>query len=619
MLLSVAATLLAGCATVKPCPPPALPTSSLANALIDGHCHLFNARDLSTVRFLSYVVAKHYPTQAALRALSPEDPDGVDLFMELVLAIAGADRAPSAVTELKLLQGRPLSPRAGEEVRTTDRSTTSEDLANRVAKFLGGKSFWRSSPTRGQQNAEVQLRRLIFRAAGDTRSTDARGMIELPPAELRAIAGRALSTEPPGESTPRAGALAGVYLPGLFEFVRQLEGYRHCLVDELAHLHRDDSRQNPLLMVPAMVDFGRWLRDDPEEGSTFVQQAAVWREIARRPGGPAVHGYVAYCPLRQVQFQRGRFGDGPGQIRTACGAANPLEFVEHALRHQGFIGAKVYPPMGFRAATNADRGPDDHPFPEAVLADVFGHAPISDAERRSMSLTLGHELDAALQDLFDKCAEIGAPVMAHGGNSVAANCHTGELADPFYWKPIFERSNAPPIMLAHFGGFSYWSADPKAPGHMKSLGARCDVRTDSPPFENTWEYWLASYLQKPENASKPIFADISYFSEALATDTAPALKNFKRLADEGLTVIKDHLVFGTDWVMLAQEKNPGVYSARVREFVRAAFGDAYVEPIMRTNFLRYADLLKRGTAFDRIASVYEGDALLTARLEAVRR
>ena len=28
---------------------------------IDGHCHLFNAKDLSTVRFLSYVIAKHYP------------------------------------------------------------------------------------------------------------------------------------------------------------------------------------------------------------------------------------------------------------------------------------------------------------------------------------------------------------------------------------------------------------------------------------------------------------------------------------------------------------------------------------------------------------------------------
>jgi len=365
------------------------------------------------------------------------------------------------------------------------------------------------------------------------------------------------------------------------------------------------------------VDFGRWLRDDPDEGSTFVQQAAVWREISRRHGGPAVHGYVAFCPLRQVQFQRRRFGNRPGQIRTACGDVAPLVMVEDALRHQGFVGAKVYPPMGFRAATNADRGPDEHPFPEAVLKDVFGHAPTDVAERRSMSHTLGGELDAAMLALFKLCSDIDAPVMAHGGNSVAANCDTGELADPFYWKPILERADAPPIMLAHFGSFAYWSADPTAPGHVQSLNARCQSRTDAPPFENTWEYWLAGYIQRPENQSKPIFADVSYFSEALsAGKEAEARENFLKLGADKLNAMRGHLVFGTDWVMLAQEKGADVYSARVRDFIRTVFGDAYVEPIMRTNFLRYAGLANQGRTFSRIASIYNSDPLLIARLAA---
>jgi hypothetical protein len=455
---------------------------------------------------------------------------------------------------------------------------------------------------------------MVVSAAGQTRALGSGGVADLPATERRAIVLRALSGEYPAAPEARASGLQDVYIPGLFEFVKQLERFRHCIVDELSHLHRDVSHQTPLLLAPAMVDFGRWLRDDPDKGSTFADQVTLWGEISRRPGGPAVHGYVSFCPLRQVQYRLNRFGTRGDQIQTACGDVEPLALVEEALTKHGFIGVKFYPPMGFRAATNAARGPDDHPYPDAVLADVFGHSPRDHAETVAMSADLGAKLDQAMLDVAAVCRRHGACMMAHGGNSVGANCDTGELADPFYWKPLFDLPDAPPIMLAHFGSFSYWSADPNAPGHEPAPGGRCEARSGIPPFENTWEAWLARFVEA--NPDKPVFADISYFSEALSAGTeADAAANFKLLESHNLTAIRSHLVFGTDWVMLAQEKNAQVYSERVREFIRQVFGDAWVDPIMRTNFLRFASL-KDPATFRRIAAPYQGDRTLEARLAA---
>lgn len=613
-LMSASALTLVGCAT--PCALPPLPGPDLKTALIDGHCHLFNAKDLSTVRFLSYVVAKHYPQQATLHARDIQDPDYVDLFMEVVLAVAGADAAPSATTELAVLSGRQLTlGHHTTDVEPQDPALAEAKLRQRLADFVGGKSFLTRSPTPGHVQAERELRDLILQTGGAPGGADTRSPQKLTDAQRRAVVDRALSGGARDFRSPN-DKLSEIYLPGLFEFVRQLKRFRHCLVDELAHLHRDVSGQNPLMLVPAMVDFGRWLRDDPDKGSTFVDQINVWSAISKRPGGPAVHGYVAFCPLRQVEFDRKRFSDAGGPIETDCGAVSPLRLVEDALTKHGFLGVKVYPPMGFRASKNGLRGPGDHPFPVAVLGDVFGHEPNSDAEVRSMSRELGDLLDQALADLFALCRKYNAPVMAHGGNSVGANCDTGELADPYYWGPVFDSPDAPPIMLAHFGGFAYWSADPASPGYQPPHGV-CQARTGTPPFDATWEVWLARYIQ--QNPSKPVFADISYLSSILADDNAraTALGNFKKLEAVGLTAIRDHLVFGTDWVMLAQEKNADAFAADARAFLREAFGDAYVDPIMRTNFLRYASLNKGGQTFQRISTVYDNNPVLIGRLNAV--
>jgi hypothetical protein len=337
----------------------------------------------------------------------------------------------------------------------------------------------------------------------------------------------------------------------------------------------------------------------------------VWGEISRRPGGPAIHGYVAFCPLRQVEYDRDCFAP-KGTIKTACND-NPLEVVELALSRGGFLGVKIYPPMGFAAANNEKLARDGVlKAPVDVLNDLFGGD--NSLYREARSIELGKLLDGALERLYALCRKYGAPIMAHGGNSIEANCNTGEFADPFRWRDVVEGGKVPGVMLAHMGGFNYRSNDPDAPGF---LGARrCD---DAPakevPLDLTWEAWLARYVQRTEG-KRPLYGDISMFTEALKTETAQVVVDkFKALAKD-YPMIKQHLVFGTDWLMLAQKKHADQYSRLVREAVAVAFGHDSVEAIMRGNFLRFAQLSRMGAGFDRVSAVYRGDPVLLDRLRA---
>ena len=621
-LITAGALAVSGCAT--PCPPPGLPTAPDATAsLIDGHCHLFNATDLSATRFLSYVLLKHYPPLEQPRApnaafaLAPvQDPDWADDLVGALLALLGVDATPTTAVEQRLLEsGRAFGPKVDDPLAMR------EVAIQRAGQLLNNKSFTAKHP-----KGEAHLRLLIRQAGGANEAPpqDLEVLLKAPPPPDPATIARNAFTHGvakevktsalfsaqiviPGLPPPApAEAPSSLYLPGLQDFIVQLKRYRHCIADQLTEIHRDDG-QNPQLLAPAMVDFGRWLRQEPE--NSFIDQAKTWHLISRRKGGPAVHGYIAWCPLRQAQHKLGVLH------RFSKITDNPMDVVRSALQEHGFIGVKLYPPMGFRASDNKSRNAKDHPMPVAVLNDCFGSdGAMADTTREQRTGELGALLDDALDQLWATCVELGAPVMAHGGNSVSANQATGELADSFYWRNVFERTVPPTVMLAHFGDFSYRSADPKAP----TTGAACAAGTDV-PFGQTWEAWLTRYMTT--SSDKAIYADLAYFSEVLAggETTKDLYGCFQRFDTATLDLLSQRLVFGTDWTMLAREDGVPRYSSTVRKFVVEIFGGDRADDIMRRNFLKYAGLSPGSPTFQRIARVYDGDATLMARLETACR
>jgi hypothetical protein len=313
-----------------------------------------------------------------------------------------------------------------------------------------------------------------------------------------------------------------------------------------------------------------------------------------------VHGYVAFDPLRQALIEADRLPP------KRTGRVAPLTLVKTAVEEKGFLGVKLYPPMGFQAHGNAGRS---FPYAREILEDRFGTVG-SDSAR-----ILGRELDRALERLYDYCFDNLIPIMAHGGNSIAANECSGRMADPTFWLPVFDRkhpqtgaSRAPAVMLAHFGGFDQKSTE------RGGTGCTPDPTLS---FEDTWEAVICRYVKARPGCA--VYADISMFTEVFG-DSARVRAQFEHmLKPQNYPAMRDHLVFGTDWSMLALKNGASRYTHEVRAFLARVLGtDADgLQAILRRNFLRFASLSSSGLGYERLARVYEAaDAPLKTRLRA---
>ncbi len=96
-------TSVSALALVSGCKPESPTTPGGGRLLIDGHCHVFNAPDLPTERFLSQVVLEEYPEQSRFQIQGIRDPDVTDEFIRLLTRLVGADKAPSADDEIAFL------------------------------------------------------------------------------------------------------------------------------------------------------------------------------------------------------------------------------------------------------------------------------------------------------------------------------------------------------------------------------------------------------------------------------------------------------------------------------------------------------------------------------------
>lgn len=338
---------------------------------------------------------------------------------------------------------------------------------------------------------------------------------------------------------------------------RNLRASRLRLTQRLERAYASEGVR-PGLLCPALVDYSHWLSQPLARHSDLVAQVRVMGALARRPDLPPVHGYAPYDPLRHAMMLAGKPVIDP--------PADPLALLREAVASHGFIGAKLYPPMGFRAARNAGSG-DRYP---RRIEEAFGGPD-----------RVASALDAALDLFWNEAKALGISVMAHGSWSNQGGCGFGRRADPYAWLPLFESRRDVPVMLAHFGGFSTPTADPDA-----QAGAGKEL-----PFERSWEGTLARYIRRFPGA--PIFGDISFLSEIwdpVARDLA--LRRLRAYCEFDPRC--EHLVFGSDWIMLGLDKHwddrPG-YATSIMAFLRkAGITGEKLENVMVNNALRFLEL-----------------------------
>lgn len=235
-------------------------------------------------------------------------------------------------------------------------------------------------------------------------------------------------------------------LERLFDVLDLVAQPRHLVAATLVHMY-----QHVDLFTPALVDYDLWSDDSPEtpigeqiraqeELSILAARGKIGRTSAR------IHPYVAFDPLREVRmriegqkiydpyrsgttFQEGsRFDPGKAGAPPELGRPDvgSLDIVRHAVERAGFIGVKLYPPVGFLPLGN----------------DCWEH------HRRS---GLGGQLDVALQAFYSYCEVMEVPILAHASPGNGYELGYGELASPVGWARVLREFPRLRIDLGHFG------------------------------------------------------------------------------------------------------------------------------------------------------------------------
>jgi predicted TIM-barrel fold metal-dependent hydrolase len=549
-----AVALTAGCTPESPSSP------GDGVVLIDAHCHVFNASDLPAARFLRQVVFEDFPKQSLNRMLAVRDPDVTDEFIELLLRLLGADRAPTADEELAYLTtGR--NGRSSALSAERARSAAIEDTAQHLLD-LDRKSRRTRAP-----NSPSEL------AARPPHSEEKflNFMLGMPVATLRANGplspARARSAS---ETAFQRQDAIGRYL-NWFSLFRL---YRHVLVERLiSDTEREGFR--PVMLTPALVDYDEWLYQDVDTSPLSRQMVVmdlISQRMAKAKTGPILHSYMGFDPLREVAYQ----------VRKS--KVSSLATARAALTDHGFIGVKLYPPMGFRPSGNQP------PYPERTVKQL-GFVP-------------DKQLDAALWSLYELCVELDAPILAHGYASNGSGPDYAKRGDPAYWIPVFEAFPSLRVCIAHFGRFDARSAGREALGLP----------------EGSWEWRLGEFIKAHPRGK--VVADISYLSEVLTAGPdarefmATSLTHWLAAFDPDC----DHILYGSDWIMLGKEAGYDHYIQSVNAFLRTdcKLSDDICDKIFRRNALRFLPLERGAPGRERLLAYYRRNGIDEARLPAAR-
>lgn len=551
-LASGGIVLVPGCAgTAQP-----YPDIPVEGGAIDVHCHLFNGTDLPVTRFLSQVVlAENEPQAEAITTQSGiVDPTVVERLIRLLTRGLLRD-APTALEETRFLE------RQAPKSQAATRKGARQQVIDRTAGFLEQSSQPEGFTT--LSGGEETLRQQILQAAGSSPEA----ITPNSSADYQDIAARAVA------SNSAIGLIA--------RWVALFFRYRHELADELATATRQNGRE-PRMLIPSLVDYSYWLGEDAVTGSTLPEQVDTFGHIARRPGKTAVHGMVGYDPLRAVFFK--------------CGAAykdfarpsfDPLALAKQALEENGFVGLKIYPPMGFKPIGNTD----SQGYQDRIKTALDGFD------------GLGRDLDGAMADAFDLCIEQGAPILTHARFSIGAGPNYASRADPAYWIDVLRQRKWRDLRLclAHMGYFRPWNG--------RSTAGR-------EPDRRTWEWTAGNYIKAHPRSH--VYIDISYLTEVLGSgkDTR------RRMADKLRAWISEcdpevrHILYGTDWTMVGREPNFPNYTSEVVKFLLDECGldDQQLDRVMMSNAVRFLGLLPGDKTRRRLAAFYQRHDLPISRL-----
>jgi predicted TIM-barrel fold metal-dependent hydrolase len=533
LLLSCAATLGPG---------RAVRSGAGHSLLVDVHCHVFNASDLPVRGFVQRVVFGDEEEQVVL---GPEARAVLPWIGSVLIELLG-DRAKTAEEELaEMAQAQ----RRSLPARTANVTDDTDEVARALQAVLSETPAVRRTLRLSDMPRDLRGRGTLLRRMAEEAHLDPQQVDLSSAAGARELA-RGLLVGQDGVSRH-------------IQWAQELTRDRREIVSRLVALYAPSAAVS--LFTPALIDFSGWLEDEPR--SSLTSQIRVMERIQRQQTGPAVHCFAPFDPWRQIM-------DVEAGERTTA-----LQLVQWAIEEMGFIGVKLYPPMGFLPVGNALVR---QTYPERV-------AGIRDFPAK---------LDRALMDLYAYAEREGVPVMAHATDSNGAAPGYARRAHPRAWESVLQAYPHLRLNLGHFGDFE--EARGTVPGEA-------------------WEAVIGGLFS--EAGASTLYADLSYLAELLpdrdptvATQIRQLLADFIQQYDAAL----QHLMYGSDWLMLGRERGYEGYAAALREEMGRILGDERrLHNFLGGNAVRYLGLRPGEPARRRLEAYYARNRLDATWLERI--
>jgi predicted TIM-barrel fold metal-dependent hydrolase len=232
------------------------------------------------------------------------------------------------------------------------------------------------------------------------------------------------------------------------------------------------------------------------------------------------------------------FGFDPRRVYEESGHNAPwdLSQLQSAVMDHGFIGVKVYPPMGWRPSRNF------------TTEDIRSQAEAT-------------AYDQILTEFFGWCDQHQVPVTPHANRSMGTEAAYDEFSSPFEWKRVLDRFPGLRINLGHFGGF------------------------DEQPTSNTWPYYFAELAEQFDN----VYVDVGNHRPHEAT----ILQRYLARLDQLLAAfpnLTEKIMLGTDWYMDVQEPNHEDYVGNYLKAYENKFGTDATKRFYGRNALDFLGL-----------------------------
>lgn len=487
-LLAALAPTSAVAELARLCPTDPTVSNPAAPLTIDTHAHFFNGSDLQIKEFLSQTTigpdSELYPLVKAMTG---------------VLQVLAWHLAPNAQMERAAM--------AKYAARLKDC-----DGADQMRRMAGGS-----------YQEGYALGRRELRAAANVLNQTPQGAAVLGPTLGQAGLGAAIADLPETYDAFEERRADGTTVLGsqptflgYIQFLLHNFNYRHVNAIDYLTTYSKGSARKIDLVVANMVDYDWWLARGKATSTSLSDQVDVMSQISVLLGG-RVHGFAPFCPFREVM------------TADSSGIGDSMRLVKDAIETRGFIGVKLYPPMGFAAWGNKGKTVwQGKPSLPAAAADA----------------DFGKRLDAAMQKLFTYCITNDVPIMAHTNHSNGPYEEFRELAGSSYWKLALEEFPGLRVSFGHFG----------------------DTDLEDHKGDRTRPF-LELMTQGAGTSGVNTFADSGYFSGALMNQ-GKMRDVLRSLYADNNRVMLERLMFGTDWMMTLSQKNVERYLSDFVDIIR---------------------------------------------------